>query len=59
VSVSVESEADAWAVMDRVGAEQLEYVRCQFIDLAGILRGRAVHRQYLASVLARGSRSLG
>jgi len=54
VSVSVESEADAWAVMDRVGAEQLEYVRCQFIDLGGILRGRAVHRQYLASVLARG-----
>jgi glutamine synthetase len=32
----------------------MEYVRCMFIDLSGVARGRAVHRDYLASVLRRG-----
>lgn len=41
-------------VLDRVRAEQLEYVRCQFIDLSGILRGRAVHRNHLPSILDQG-----
>jgi glutamine synthetase len=54
VSAAVEGEAAARAVMERVSAEQMEYVRCQFIDLAGILRGRAVHRNYLPSVLDKG-----
>jgi len=40
--------------MERMNAEQLDYVRCQFIDLSGILRGRSVHRSYLGSVLQRG-----
>jgi glutamine synthetase len=29
-------------------------VRCQFIDLGGILRGRAVHRRHLSAVLRSG-----
>ncbi|HEY8760063.1 MAG TPA: glutamine synthetase family protein [Candidatus Dormibacteraeota bacterium] len=41
-------------LLERVQAEQLEYVRCQFIDLSGILRGRAVHRNHLPSILDRG-----
>ena len=38
-------------LLDRVRAEHLDYVRCQFIDLSGILRGRAVHRNHLPAVL--------
>jgi glutamine synthetase len=41
-------------LLDRVRAEQLDYVRCQFIDVSGILRGRAVHRSHLPAVLERG-----
>jgi glutamine synthetase len=54
LSPAIKIEAATRAVMERVSAEKLDYVRCQFIDLAGILRGRAVHRNYLASVLDRG-----
>jgi glutamine synthetase len=54
VSATIESKATARSVMERVKAEELEYVRCQFIDLSGILRGRAVHRRYLPSVLDKG-----
>ena len=46
--------AGSQEVMQRVIAEQLEYVRCQFIDLSGVLRGRAVHRNHLASILGQG-----
>src|SRR5437879_13250333 len=38
----------------RVKPSDLEYVRCQFIDLSGILRGRAVHRNHLESILRTG-----
>ncbi len=41
-------------VMERVNAEQLDYVRCQFVDMSGILRGRSVHRRHLPSVLQKG-----
>ena len=41
-------------LLDRVRAEHLDYVRCQFIDLSGILRGRAVHRNHLPAILERG-----
>jgi glutamine synthetase len=40
--------------MERLEAEHLDYVRCQFIDLSGILRGRAVHRSHLASIFDKG-----
>jgi len=53
-SGTVERRTVAREVIDRVNAEQLEYVRCQFIDLSGILRGRAVHRSYLPSILEKG-----
>lgn len=35
-------------------ADELEYLRCQFIDVGGILRGRAVHRTHLPAVLRKG-----
>lgn len=38
----------------RLLADELEYIRCQFIDVGGILRGRAVHRRHLPAVLRRG-----
>jgi glutamine synthetase len=40
--------------MERVNAAHLEYVRCQFVDMSGILRGRSVHRRHLPSILERG-----
>src|SRR2546425_13000871 len=39
---------------DRVRTEHFDYVRCQFLDLSGTLRGRAVHRNHLPAILERG-----
>ena len=40
--------------MERLQAEHLDYVRCQFVDISGILRGRSVHRRHLPVVLQQG-----